>query len=111
MSSNTTTTTKTKGVVKDIGKESLVPTKSISYHNSIGSCESIDKNILKARNDAILEMENVFDHFFAKSTQLLLREGIEMGYFTPNDVHLPRHVIVMAALDVYNNLRGQNLEE
>ena len=102
MSSNTTTTTKTKGVVKDIGKESLVPTKSISYHNSIGSCESIDKYILKARNDAILEMENVFDHFW---------EGIETGYFTPNDVHLPRHVIVMAALDVYNNLRGQNLEE
>ena len=108
MSSNTTTTTKTKGVVKDIGKESLVPTKSISYHNSIGSCESIDKNILKARNDAILEMEIVFE--IAKSTQLLLQEGIEMGYFTPKDVYLlARYVLVMADLALEDYFRGQNL--
>ena len=66
---------------------------------------------LKTRNGVIHELENVFDHFFAKSTQLLLDEGIEMGYFTPNDVYLPRHTILMTALDVYNNIGGLNLKK
>ena len=65
---------------------------------------------LKTRNDVLRELENVFDHFFAKSTQLLLQEGTEMGYFTPNDLYLPRHTILMTALDVYNNIGLQNLE-
>ena len=66
MSSNTTTTTKTKGVVKDIGKESLVPTKSISrifyYHKSIGWCESIDENILiTSKQSKLFEMDEMVD--------------------------------------------------
>ena len=55
-----------QGVVKDIVKEYLIPTKSISriiyYHNSIGWCESIDENILiTSKQSKLFEMDEMVD--------------------------------------------------